>query len=105
MPKKAQALTEAVGDVIFLKKPGFSPPGATPGKISRNAATKVKCTGSYLQRKSGLALDSARSVEAGNTEATGCDGLGAVTPTKTNETAIKTPYKLTDSWRFFIPTH
>ncbi|WP_333379497.1 hypothetical protein [Microcoleus sp. B4-D4] len=52
-----------------------------------------------------LTLDSDRSVEPSSAEATGCGGLGAVTPTKTNETAIKTPYKLIDSLRSPIPTH
>ncbi|MEG5138281.1 MULTISPECIES: hypothetical protein [unclassified Microcoleus] len=91
--------------LFSLKNPIYRPSDVSPGKILCNATRNVKCARSYVQRKGSLTIDSCHSVETGNTEATGCGGLAAVTPTKTNETAIKTPYKLTDSLRSPIPTH
>ncbi|MEG4585647.1 hypothetical protein QUA54_10590 [Microcoleus sp. MOSTC5] len=92
--------------VFLLKKLGFSPqPGVSPGKISGNAAIKVICIPSYVQRKGALTLNSGDSVEASSPEETGCGGLGAVTPSTRNETAINPPYKAVDRLRVPSPTH
>ncbi|MEG5067119.1 hypothetical protein QUB33_26295 [Microcoleus sp. B3-A4] len=65
----------------------------------------MKCIPSYLQRKGALTLNSSDSVEASSPDETGCGALGAVTPSKTNETAIKPPYKAADRLRVASPTH
>ncbi|WP_333352260.1 hypothetical protein [Microcoleus sp. N3A4] len=63
------------------------------------------CIPSYVQRKSARTLNSGHSVEASSPEETGCGGLDAVTPSKTNETAINPPYKAADRLRVPCPTH
>ncbi|MEG4939882.1 hypothetical protein [Microcoleus sp. F4-D5] len=69
-------------------------------------AIQVRCRlSTYVQRKSPLTLNSGHSVEASSPEETGCGGLGAVTPSKTNETAINPPYKAADRLRVSSPTH
>ncbi|MEG3888504.1 hypothetical protein QT971_30380, partial [Microcoleus sp. herbarium19] len=59
----------------------------------------------YVQRKGALTRYSCHSVEASSPEETGCGGRGAVTPSKTNETAINPPYKAADRLRVPSPTH
>ncbi|MEP6516835.1 hypothetical protein [Microcoleus vaginatus] len=60
---------------------------------------------SYVQRKGALTLNSGHSVEASSPDETGCGVLGAVTPSKTKETAINPPYKAADRLRVPSPTH